>query len=262
MRTKPGTIIYPGFLLIALLSLWYYTASKGTVSAWILPSPLKVLAVFTQSGSLMWHHLKFTLYASLLGLLISVFWGVATAILMDANKIVRQALYPYMLISQTVPILALAPLIIIWLGYGIISKVFTVSLICFFPIAMSLFDGFRQVPIEQKRLLQAMNARPWQIFRHLKLPSALPFLFTGLRLAATYSVMGAVIGEMLGGEAGLGIYINRATKSFQTDHVFAIVLCIIALSMSLFGLISIADKIFLKWHYQRLDEYEDTKLNN
>lgn len=261
MKLKSPGIIYPTCFFVFLMAIWQFSSSRGSVAFWILPSPLSVVRVFFTSPALLWHHLSFTLYATLAGLLISIFWGVIIAVLMDCSKIFRQTLYPYLVISQTIPILALAPLIIIWMGYGLGSKVFTVSLICFFPIALSLYDGFRQVSIEQIRLLKSMNASAWQIFRYLKLPAALPNLFTGLKLAATYSVMGAVIGEMLGGKAGLGIYMSRATKSFQTAHVFAIILVIIALSMSLFGFFSLMDRLFLRWHYQKVEEYEDTTQN-
>ncbi len=262
MKAKTANVLYPALFFVLLLGAWQYFSMRETVAFWILPSPLRVFAVFTNSSQLMWHHLRFTLYATVAGLAISILWGIVTAVLLDSVRLVRQTLYPYMVVSQTVPILALAPLIIIWMGYGLSSKVFTVSLICFFPIALSLYDGFRQVSIEQIRLLKSMNASSWQIFRYLKMPAALPNLFTGLKLSATYSVMGAVIGEMLGGHAGLGIYMNRATKSFQTDHVFAIIIVIIALSMSLFGLICIIDRFFLKWHYQKVEEYEDTINGN
>lgn len=259
MNHKRSAILYPMLFFIFLIAGWQILSNRQGIAFWILPSPLKVLRVFASSHALIWHHLKYTLYATLSGLGISIVLGFITAVLMDASKVFKQTLYPYMIISQTIPILAMAPLIIIWLGYGISSKIFTVSLICFFPIALSLFDGFRQVPTEQIRLLKSMNASSWQIFRLLKLPFALPNLFTGLKLSATYSVLGAVIGEMLGGHAGLGIYMNRATKSFQTDHVFAIILVIIALSMSLFFTINFLDHLFLAWHYRKVEEYEDTK---
>lgn len=229
------------------------------IAFWIVPSPRAVLQVFTSSHALILHHLQPTVLAALSGLLISIVIGALTAILMDVSKLFRQIIYPYLVISQTVPIIAIAPLIIIWFGYGISAKIFTVVLVCFFPIALGLFEGFQQVSIDQLRLMKAMGASAWKTFRYLKLPAGLPGFFTGLKLAATYSVMGAVIGEWLGGKAGLGIYMTRATKSFQTAHVFAAIIVIIAVSMALFGIVAVLDRIFLSWRYQHQDEYIEPK---
>ncbi len=200
--------------------------------------------MFRENSDLIWHHLKPTLFAALLGLMISIVIGSLTAIMMDVSKLFRQIIYPYLVVSQTVPIIAVAPIIIIWFGYGISAKVFTVILVCFFPIALGLFEGFQQVSMEQIRLMKALGASGWKCFRYLKLPASLPGFFTGLKLAATYSVMGAVIGEWLGGSAGLGIYMTRATKSFHTAHVFAVILVIFAVSMGLFGIVAALDELF------------------
>jgi len=126
-------------------------------------------------------------------------------------------------------------------------------------VAINLFDGFRKVSVEYLRLLQSMNAKPRQIFYLLKIPSALPDFFTGLKLAVSYSVMAAVIGEWLGGEKGLGIYMTRATKSYQTDQVFAIIIIIVLFSLLLYGIVILLERIFLKWHFTHLAEYIDSK---
>jgi ABC-type nitrate/sulfonate/bicarbonate transport system permease component len=241
-----------------LLAVWQLISDRAVVAFWILPSPLSVLRVFLEFPGLVWQHLKPTLLESAGGLALAVVLGVATAIAMHSSRTVKQVVYPYLIVSQTVPIIAVAPLIILWFGFGISAKIFVVVLVCFFPIALGLFDGLRQVPVEQIRLLRSMGAGEWKIYRLLKLPAALPSFFTGLKLAATYSVMGAVIGEWLGGNAGLGIYLTRATKSFRTAHVFAAILLIILLSLAFFGIVSLLDRVLLAWHYKKLDEYEDT----
>jgi ABC-type nitrate/sulfonate/bicarbonate transport system permease component len=247
--------LLPLAFLVLLILAWHIISARAVIAFWIVPSPKAVLDVFTQSSALIWHHLKPTMLAAVSGLLISIVIGSLTAIAMDISKLFRQIIYPYLVVSQTVPIIAVAPLIIIWFGYGISAKIFTVVLVCFFPIALGLFDGFQQVSVEQLRLMKAMGASSWKSFRYLKLPSSLPGFFTGLKLAATYSVMGAVIGEWLGGSAGLGIYMTRATKSFHTAHVFAVIIVIIIISMTLFGIVAILDRIFLRWRYQHQDEY-------
>lgn len=247
-----------GFLFL-LLILWAVVSSTQTIAYWIIPSPKAVLDVFLKHYDLILFHLKPTLYASLAGLFISIIIGSLTALLMDASKLFRQIIYPYLVVSQTVPIIAIAPIIIIWFGYGISAKIFTVVLVCFFPIALGLFEGLQQVEVDQIRLMKALGASSYKCFRYLKLPASLPGFFTGLKLAATYSVMGAVIGEWLGGSAGLGIYMTRSTKSFQTAHVFAVIIIIILLSMAFFAIVAALDRIFLSWRYQHQDEYIEPK---
>ncbi len=255
---KHKNVLLPLAFFVTLIFLWDLVSVRGTIAFWIVPSPLAVLNVFTQQPQLIWHHLKPTLLAAISGLMLSVILGSLTAIAMNASRIIKQILYPYLVISQTVPIIAVAPLLIIWFGYGISAKIFAVVLMCFFPITLGLYDGFRSVSVEHIRLLTSMGASPYKIFMMLKLPSALPNFFTGLKLAATYSIMAAVIGEWLGGSSGLGIYMTRATKAYQTAHVFAVILVIIALSMLLFAIVMLLDRLLLKWKYHREDEYLDT----
>ena len=250
----------PLLLLIAVLGLWQWTSSRQLVGFWIVPSPISVLRVFRDYPQLMLRHLIPTLTASLSGFLLAFLLGIFTALAMHASTLIKRLVYPYLIVSQTVPIIAVAPLLILWFGFGITAKVFTVVLVSFFPIALGFYDGLRQVPLEQVLLLRSMGAGTWTIYRLLRIPASLPSLFTGLKLAATYSVMGAVIGEWLGGNAGLGIYMTRATKSFQTAHVFAVILIIVALSMALFGIVALLDRILLAWHYKKQAEYEDPAL--
>lgn len=257
MKARPSQYYLPLLFLLGLILLWQFLSARAVIAFWVLPSPLDVLRVFADFPGLIWNHLLPTLWESLSGLALAVVLGVFSALAMDRSRIVKQIFYPYLIVSQTVPIIAVAPLIILWFGYGIYAKIFVVVLVCFFPIALGLYDGLRQVSIEQIRLLRSMGASEWKIYRLLKIPSALPNFFTGLKLGATYSVMGAVIGEWLGGNAGLGIYLTRATKSFRTANVFAAILTIVLLSVCMFGIVALLDRILLAWHYKKLDEYED-----
>ena len=252
---KSRQIILPLLFFVVLVLLWQFISTKGVIAFWVVPSPQQVIQVFINYPGLIWHHLKPTLIEAISGLLISIVLGSITAIAMNLSRLIKQIIYPYLIISQTVPIIAVAPLLIIWFGYGISAKIFAVVLMCFFPIALGLYDGFRSVSIDQIRLLTSMGATPYKIFRLLKIPSALPNFFTGLKLSATYSVMGAVIGEWLGGTSGLGIYMTRATKSYQTAHIFAVIIVIVAVSLALFGIVALLDRILLKWKYHPIDEY-------
>lgn len=257
MNLKRSQFWLPALFLLALLALRQFLAARVVVSFWVLPSPLDVLKVFIEYPNLIWNHLKPTLWESVAGLALATVIGIITALLMHGSKLFKQIFYPYLIVSQTVPVIAVAPLIILWFGYGISAKIFVVVLVCFFPIALGLFDGLRQVSIEQVRLLQSMGASQWKIYRLLRVPAALPNFFTGLKLGATYSVMGAVFGEWLGGNAGMGIYLTRATKSFRTAHVFAAIITIVLLSLLLFGVVYLLDRLILAWQYKKIDEYED-----
>ncbi len=257
MKKSTSRYWLPLLFLILLIALWQYLSSRTVIAFWVLPSPASVIGVFREYPALLWSHIRPTLVESVSGLLLATLLGILTAMAMHSSRIIRQIFYPYLVVSQTVPIIAVAPLIVLWFGYGISAKIFVVVLICFFPIALGLFDGLKQVSQEQVRLLRSMGAGKWKIYRYLKIPASLPSFFTGLKLAATYSVMGAVIGEWLGGNAGLGIYLTRSTKSFRTEQVFAAIFLIILLSLLLFGIVALLDRILLAWHYKKLDEYED-----
>lgn len=223
----------------------------------IVPHPFDIAKVFYTSPGLLIMHSLNTILETLAGLSISVLLGSLIAIAMDKWKHFQQTIHPFVIISQTIPIIALAPVFILWFGYGITAKIIIVTLVCFFPIAVNSYDGFRKVSVEYLRLFKSMNASPRQTFVYLKLPSALPDFFTGLKLAVSYSVMAAIIGEWLGGEKGLGIYMTRATKSYQTAHVFAIIIIISVFSLLLYGFVLLAEKSLLSWKFTHLSEYED-----
>ena len=254
---KSSRIVHPVVFALILISAWHFISRSQLLAFWILPSPGQVLSSLLNNLPLVWHHLKPTLLEALVGLGISVLAGAAVALLMDGVRWIKQALYPFLVISQTVPIIAVAPLLIIWFGYGISAKVFAVVLMCFFPITLAMYDGLRSVDVQQIRLLSSMGASPFRVMLLLKIPSSLPGFFTGLKLAATYCVMGAVIGEWLGGNAGLGIYLIRATKSYQTAQVFVVILVIVLLSLLLYGLVALLERIVLAWKYHQTDEYEE-----
>ncbi len=171
---KSQKVILPLLFFIFLIILWQFISAKGVIAFWVVPSPLQVINVFMKNPGLIWHHLKPTLLEAITGLIISIILGSITAMAMNLSSWIKQILYPYLIISQTVPIIAVAPLLIIWFGYGISSKIFAVVLMCFFPIALGLYDGFRSVSVDQIRLLKSMGATPYKIFKLLKIPAALP----------------------------------------------------------------------------------------
>jgi ABC-type nitrate/sulfonate/bicarbonate transport system permease component len=176
---------------------------------------------------------------------------------MDLSPFLKRALYPILVSSQTVQILAIAPLLIIWFGFGLLPKVIIVVLICFFPLTVSTADGLASADPDHIALFLAMGASRRQIWNLVRLPSALPSFFSGLRVAVTYSVVGATIGEWVGGSAGLGLYMLRSKNALATDQVFVAIAITSAISIGLFSLIYLLERALLPWyHSARVERWE------
>ncbi|MEE9217047.1 MAG: ABC transporter permease, partial [Anaerolineales bacterium] len=203
---KPGRFwreaLPPALLILFLVLVWQLVSDRSGLSAFILPSPIGVARAAWETRGLLLPAIGSTLAATMIGLAIATLLGIAIAAAIDLSATIRRALYPILVASQTVQILAIAPLLIIWFGFGMAPKVFIVVLICFFPLALNTADGLASADPEQVDLLRAMNAKRGQIWRMVRLPSAMPAFFTGLRIAVTYSVVGATIGEWVGGSGG------------------------------------------------------------
>ncbi|MFY4775318.1 ABC transporter permease [Metabacillus sp. RGM 3146] len=241
----------PGIAILLLLLFWELAVRFSGIDKWILPAPTEVIkALFTMSSTLPSHIIQ-TVSEAILGLVISIVAGVLFGTIIDLSDWIRKAIYPLLIISQTIPIIALAPLFIIWFGFGLLPKVLVVALVCFFPIAINLADGYRLVDRDMLKLMKTFGATKRQTFLKVKFPSALPFFFSGLKIAGTYSVMGAVIGEWLGSDRGLGIVLTRSSQSFLTEKVFATILIIVLLSLAVFALIEILARICMPWRYEQ-----------
>lgn len=240
-----------------LLVVWQIVCVSGLVPGYMLPSPVDVASVFVTEFPILGGHLVVTLQEAFLGLFLGVTIGFVFAVTMDTFDILYRALYPILVISQTIPTVAIAPLLVLWFGYEMTPKVVLVVLVTFFPITVGLLDGFRAVDRDAIGLLRSMGASKWQIFRYLKCPSALPQFFSGLRIAAAYSVVGAVISEWLGGFNGLGVYMTRVKKAFAFDKMFAVIFLISAVSLALMALVSFAERKCMP--YRNLHEEQKTK---
>jgi ABC-type nitrate/sulfonate/bicarbonate transport system permease component len=246
-----SSMMMPSFVILAILVLWELSVYVTGIEKWILPAPTEIFQSLVNSSDLLVIHSLQTLKETLLGLLLAVIVGMILATLIDVSEWFQKTLYPLLVISQTIPIIAVAPLIMIWFGFGILPKVIVVALVCFFPIAINLADGYRTVDISMIRLLETMGATKWQIFKMVKFPGAMPFFFSGLRIAGTYSVMGAVIGEWLGASQGLGILLTRSSQSFLTDRVFATIVVIVFMSLAIFAIVEVLARVTMRWHYQQ-----------
>lgn len=236
----------------ALLLLWQLVCSCGLIPTYMLPSPMKVLQAFVDELPLLWENSLITLQEAFIGLLLGVSVGFMVAVLMDAFDILYKAFYPLLIITQTIPSVAIAPLLVLWFGYEMTPKIVLIVISTFFPVTVGLLDGFRSADQDAIGLLRSMGADRLQIFRYIKFPSALPQLFSGLRIAAAYSVVGAVISEWLGGFGGLGVYMTRVKKAFAFDKMFAVIFLISAISLALMALVEFAEKKCMP--YRQLDQ--------
>ena len=230
-----------------ILFLWEMVGRLNILPAYLLPPPSRIVTAMIRNADLLYRHARVTLLQAVLGFLIAMLLGCLLALWLDHSPLARKTLYPYLITSQTVPIIVLAPLFAMWFGFGILPKVLIVVLVCFFPITISLLEGLATVDRELMDLMHAMNATTWQKYRWVKLPAAMPSLFSGLKISGTYSIMGAVIGEWIGGRMGLGVYMLRVRQSFATDQVFAVITVIVMLSILVLKLIQLAEKKAMPW---------------
>ncbi|MCG8400215.1 MAG: ABC transporter permease [Firmicutes bacterium] len=239
----------PPVLLLALLAVWEVGVGVSGMPAWFLPPPSRVLTTLVEVLPLLLDHSRNTVLAALTGLAAAVLLALVLAVVMGLSPRARQGLYPLLVVSQTVPIITVAPLLVIWFGFGILPKVVVVTLICFFPVAVSMVEGMRAADPDMVNLLRVMGSSRWQIIRLVRLPAAMPSFFAGLKIAATYAVMGAVIGEWLGAGSGLGVFMTRATQAYKADSVFAAIIVISLISLLLFALIELASRLAIPWFY-------------
>ena len=240
----------PAFVLaVTLLVFWELSVRVGQVSPRVLPAPIAIVQALISNWGIIYDNTIQTLLETVLGMVVAILLGLLLAILLDTSSWMRRAIYPLLITSQTIPIIALAPLLLIWFGYDIGPKVLVVALYCFFPIAVACADGLAGAEPELIKLLRSMRATRWQILWLVRLPGAMPSFFSGLRIAATYSVTGAIFGEYVGAEKGLGIYMKLEANSFATVQVFAAILVTAVLSLLLFGLVSLIERIALPWYH-------------
>ena len=214
------------------------------VPAYMLPSPIDVVKAFADNFSIMMKQAAVTLQETLYGLLIGIAIAFVIASLMDRFTIINKALYPVLVVTQTIPTIAIAPLLVLWMGFGMAPKITLVVITTFFPIAIGLLNGFQSVDEDAINLMRSMGARRLQIFRIIKLPNATASFFSGLRISAAYAVVGAVVSEWLGGFEGLGVYMTRVKKAYAFDKMFAVIVFISAISLVLMGIVVLLEKNF------------------
>ena len=233
--------------IVVILLVWQAVCSLGWIDSFMLPSPIQVVQAFIKEFPMLIGHSVVTLTEAFLGLGLGILLGFVMAVLMDQFEGLYQAFYPLIVLTQTVPTVAIAPLLVLWFGYEMTPKVILIVITTFFPIAIGLLNGFRSADVDSIHLLRAMGADRWQIFRHIKLPGAMSQFFAGLRISASYAVVGAVISEWLGGFRGLGVYMTRVKQAFAFDKMFAVIFLISIISLLLMKGVDVLQKLCMPW---------------
>ena len=244
-----SVLLVSGCLLL-VFALWEVSVKLFDIASWLLPAPSVIINTLFTNGQVLLAHAGQTLIEVLCGMLLAVTLGIGCAALIDSSTIARRLIYPLLVISQTIPAIVLAPLLVIWFGFGVLPKVIVVTLFCFFPIAINTAEGLGSSQKELLDLVRSMNASWWQTWSKIRLYSALPAFFSGLKIAASYSIIAAVIGEWVGAEQGLGIYLLRSAGAFQTAHVFATISVISLMSLAMFTLVVALERVMIPWNFR------------
>lgn len=237
----------PVISVITVMLLWLLLSEGGIVPAYMLPSPAEVVRAFFTDSKILFAHASVTVQEALCGLFLGTAIGFVIAVLMDRFSFLYNAFYPLLVISQTIPTIAIAPLLVLWMGFGVAPKIALVVLTTFFPVCVSLLDGFRSADRDEINLIRSMGGGRLQVFRHVKLPAAAEQFFSGLKVSASYSVVGAVISEWLGGFEGLGVYMTRVKKAYAFDKMFAVIILISVLSLLLMAIIALLKGFILRY---------------
>ncbi len=238
----------PPLILFFLLLIGWQVLAMGIDAAYILPSPIQVLVrLWELREPLLTVHLPSTMAVTFIGLAISIVLGLALAIAMDTSETLRRSLYPLVVASQTIPTTAIAPLFILWFGYSIWSKVLVTILMTFFPITITVYDGFQSTKREMEELMLSFNASKMDIFLKLKLPNALPYFFSAIKMAIPISIIGAAIGEWLGAQSGLGYFSKRMLTQLDGAGVFAPIVLLSAVAMIIVAMVSLVERIVIPW---------------
>ena len=250
-RLRAREIIVPATTLVLLVVVWEVVVRAFHVSPVILPPPSAALLVIWKNPQLLLAHTYSTTYEIVLGFLFAVVVGLAFSVIMIHSKLMSEALYPLLVLSQMVPKVAVAPLILLWLGYGFLPKVVIAFTIAFFPIVINGVSGLTSIDPEMLDLLKALKASRIQVLVKIRIKNSLPYLFDGLKIAITLAVIGAIVAEFIGGDTGLGYLVIASNATINTAMMFAALIVLSALGMLLFALIMIAERFAIPWHFRQ-----------
>ncbi len=245
-RAVPGVVAF-----VLILAGWEAYVRLSGIDPITLPAPSRIVGAFLDAPGEAVRQTVPTVLETLVGFAVSLAAAIAVAVVMDRLEPVRRALYPVLVATQTIPIVAIAPLVIIWFGFGLLPKILIIVLVTFFPIVVALLDGFASTDPDAVDLLRSMGASDRAIFRKLRVPTALPSFFTGLRISITYAVVAAVFAEYVGAYEGLGIWMQLSKNAYRTDLVFVAVAITALLSIGLFVAVGLVERLVIPWHRAR-----------
>jgi len=240
--------IAPALSFAIVLALWEWAARAGWVADYIVPAPSTIVVHIYSTFGLLLRHSYITALEVGLGFLLAVVGGIGIAMAMVYVKTVESVVYPWVVVSQVIPKVAIGPLLLMWLGFGLVPKVVIAFLVAFYPILVGAMIGFRSVEREPLFLLRSMGSSRWQTFWHLQVPTALPNIFAGMKVAITLAVVGAIVGEFIGANVGLGYLLLYANGIIDTKLLFAALVMISVLAMIAYWLVALAERLFIPWH--------------
>jgi len=235
-----------------LVVLWQIAVAAFALPPYMLPSPLRVAGTLWERADILWENARYTAIEIVIGLVLGVAFGASCALTLMASRLARRWLLPVLLASQAVPTFAIAPLLVLWFGYGLASKIVMTVIVIFFSVASAFYDGLRRTDPAWLDLAQTMNARPWRTLWFLRVPAALPALGTGIRVAAVFAPIGAVIGEWVGASRGLGYLMLQANARMQVDVLFAALLVLAVFAVALYALVDAGLRRAISWDADRL----------
>ena len=250
LRKIARVVLPPLVFAIVVLTLWQLYAVFGDIKESSLPKPTQVAQALWENREMLIENAWVTIKEILLGFTLAIIIGVSMALLIRSSKTAERAVYPWLVVSQMVPIPAIAPILVIWTGFDMRPKVLVIALVSFFPIAVNMIDGLRAADPELLNLLKTLKANAWQRFRKAQLPASLPFLFSGLKVAAAFSVIGAVFAEWVGASEGLGYLVLVLNNQTATTDMFAVIVSLSMIGIGLFLIVSIVGRLLLPWYYE------------
>lgn len=236
-----------GVSLGCFVLIWYLLIWVFRLPPYVLPSPHMVAGMMRRDASVLADHLLMTGLEAVVGLGLGLALGIVVALVVHRFRSIRYVVVPHLILLQAVPLIAVAPVLIVWFGFGPMAKILVVAFVCFFPVAVNTLEGFQSVDPTYRELLDTFGASRWDRYRHLYIPASLPGILSGAKIAATYSVLGAVIGEWLGGSVGIGVYMTRAQRSFRNDRLFAAIVLVMLMSLALYKLVDIIGEAMTPW---------------
>lgn len=253
MRNTLGRALKPVLFLVVLVALWDVVVRVAHIPPYLIPKPGDVIATLIHDEPALLLAAGPTLQATIYGFIVSVAFGIPVAMLIVVSRQAEDFVYPLLVFSQSVPKVAIAPLFVVWFGFGLFPRIITAFLLAFFPVVVSAVQGFKAVEPEMLDLVRAMEANRLQVFRMVSLPHALPSIFAGLKVSITLAVVGAVVGEFVGANSGLGVVLQRSIGNFELPTMFAALALLALIGVVLFWLVELAERLAIPWHARRYE---------